>query len=145
MPFLTPSEPTAILGGPTGKLLERGATQQQLEAYAGIRLVELDPDPTPTLRVTPSNEFVDRDKDGASGHAIVPTYVDLHRPSLLPGENRDRLLPLVQQHYKTDILSLLCVCLTGELKQARFVYVDEYTCIGTGHPPTYPPIVYIYV
>lgn len=48
------------------KLLERGVTAQQLEAYTGIKLVELPMDEGPTLRVTPSNQFVDRDGDGRS-------------------------------------------------------------------------------
>lgn len=63
------------------KMMAAGASAAQLSAYTGIKLVQLETGFQPTLQVTPSHLFVDRDEEGA-------------------------------------------------LKQARFVYVDEYTCIG---------------
>jgi len=63
------------------KMMASGASAEQLSAYTGIKLVDLDEGFVPKLQETPSHMFVDRDESGA-------------------------------------------------LKQARFVYVDEYTCIG---------------
>jgi ferredoxin len=63
------------------KMMASGASAEQLSAYTGIKLVDLEQGFVPKLQETPSHMFVDRDEEGT-------------------------------------------------LKQARFVYVDEYTCIG---------------
>lgn len=46
-------------------LMAKGASPAQLSAYAGIKLVQMEEGFQPTLQVTPSHMFVDRDHEGA--------------------------------------------------------------------------------
>ena len=58
-------------------MMGRGVTPSQLSAYTGIKLVPLEQDDKPTLKVTPSNQFVDRDSDGEA--KSLPKLLNLAR------------------------------------------------------------------
>ncbi len=113
-----------------GKMMAAGVNPAQLSAYTGIKLVQLEEGFQPTLQVTPSHLFVDRDKEGACdlregrGRMGADARVFAHPPTNHPIDLSTNHPPNPFGRTRTPPTT------TGDLKQARFVYVDEYACIG---------------